>query len=280
VAGKQAVGRERAPGLATARTRPALARDEVDRLFRRVRAAGDPAARDALIESFLPLARGIALRYRRPREPLDDLFQVASLGLVKAVDRFDPSRGVAFSTYAVPTMTGEVKRYRRDVGWAVHVPRALQEDTLRVEAAIERLSQGGRSPTPADVASHLEMSPEDVLAAIEAGLASRAASLDAPCVTDGASETAGDRFGHVDFRYELVDLDATLSQALEDVAPRERAILYLRFVEDRTQSEIARSIGISQMQVSRLIRRTLKRLRDAIADGPMVSLSSEVGGNA
>jgi RNA polymerase sigma-B factor len=190
--------------------------------------------------------------------------QVASLGLLKAVDRFDPARGLAFSTFAVPTITGELKRYRRDVGWALRVPRSLQEDTLRVEAAADRLSQSGRSPTPADIAADLEMSTEDVLAAMEAGLASRTASLDAPAATDEASEAAGERLGRVDGRYELVELEATLAPALGEVAPRERAILHLRFVEDRTQSEIARSVGISQMQVSRLLRRTLDSLREAI----------------
>lgn len=239
--------------------------DDIDELFWRFCESGDVWARDALIEHFLPLAKAIALRYLRPRESLDDLYQVASLGLVKAVDRFDPSRGLAFSTFAVPTITGELKRFRRDMGWALRVPRSLQEDTLRVEAATDRLSQGGRSPTPRDIAAYLEMSTEEVLAAIEAGLASCAASLDAPVGGDDASESAGERVGRVDGRYESVELEATLAPALHDVAPRERAILYLRFVEDRTQSEIARTIGISQMQVSRLIRRTLDSLREVIA---------------
>lgn len=237
----------------------------VDELFARLRESQDPAVRDALVEHYLPLARAIALRFLRPRESIDDLYQVASLGLVKAVDRFDPARGLAFSTYAVPTISGEIKRYRRDVGWALRVPRSLQEDTLRVEAAAERLTQSGRTPTPARIAAHLEMSTEGVLAAIEAGLALRPTSLDAPLAGDRTTETTGERFGGVDGHYELVELAATLSPALDGVPPRERAILYLRFVEDRTQSEIARLVGISQMQVSRLIRRTLEGMREVIA---------------
>jgi RNA polymerase sigma-B factor len=265
VADDNAMGRECERGWRRVPANGIPSRHEVDQLFWRLRESRDTTARETLIGHFLPLARRIALHYLRPREALDDLYQVASLGLVKAVDRFDAARGLAFSTFAVPTITGEIKRYRRDVGWALRVPRSLQEDTLRVESAAERLSQGGGSPTPADIAAYLEMPTEDVLAAIEAGLASRTVSLDAPLAGDGASEAPGERFGRVDGRYELVELEATLAPALDEVAPRERAILYLRFVEDRTQSEIARSVGLSQMQVSRLIRRTLDSLRETIA---------------
>jgi RNA polymerase sigma-B factor len=265
VAGERLMAQECERGWSRSTANGIPSEYDADELFWRYCESRDAAARDALIEHYLPLARAIALRYLRPRESLDDLYQVASLGLVKAVDRFDPARGLAFSTYAVPTISGEIKRYRRDVGWALRVPRSLQEDTLRVEAAADRMSQRGRSPTPADIAAYLEMSIEDVLAAIEAGLASRTASLDAPQANGGTSETAGERVGGVDGRYELVELEATLAPALDEVAPRERTILYLRFVEDRTQSEIARSVGISQMQVSRLIRRTLDTLREAVA---------------
>jgi RNA polymerase sigma-B factor len=210
----------------------------------------------------------MAVRYQRPGEPLDDLFQVACVALIKAVDRFDPDRGVTFSSYAVPTMAGELKRYRRDHAWAVHVPRSLQELVLKVEGVVDELSQSGRSPTPNDVSAHLDIPIEDVLSAMEAGSAFRAASLDAPRRTDdGELRSAGDWLGDEDPRYELVEHDATLTPALKELARRERLILHLRFVEDMSQSEIARRIGVSQMQVSRLIRQTLARLRETVSAG-------------
>lgn len=240
----------------------------VDELFERYRDSRDGASRDALIEGFLPLARRIAARYQRPAEPLDDLFQVACVALIKAVDRFEPDRGVTFSSYAVPTMAGELKRYRRDHAWAVHVPRSLQELVLKVEGVVDQLAQRGRSPTPNEVAAHLDIPIEDVLSAMEAGSAFRAASLDAPRRTDdGELRSAGEWIGDEDPRYELVEHDATIAPALKQLARRERLILHLRFVEDMSQSEIARRIGVSQMQVSRLIRQTLSRLREAVSNG-------------
>src|SRR4051812_7411061 len=186
---------------------PAQARAREDhRLMTRYHHHGDTAARDELVERFLPLARQLARRYQRGHEPLDDLIQVASIGLVKAVDRFDPDRGSAFSSYAVPTILGELKRYFRDAGWAVHVPRGMQERVMSVNQAIGRLSRDlGRSPTPAEVADALGEGPEQVLEAMEAAIAYDAVSLDAPARArdDEGGDTYADSVGVVDERYEL-----------------------------------------------------------------------------
>jgi RNA polymerase sigma-B factor len=233
-------------------------------LFQRWQRDRDPAAREALVERFLPLARSLARRYDRSSEPFDDLMQVASLGLVKAVDRYDPSRGHAFASFAVPTILGELKRYFRDSGWAVHVPRGPQERALKVEEAQQRLTlKTGRSPTVDQIAQYLEMSTEDVLGALQAGQAYDALSLDAPRPSrDGDADTYGDSLGCEDERYELVDADVTVAEALCHLPERERRVLQLRFVEDLTQTEIAKRIGVSQMQVSRLLRRSLEQLRE------------------
>src|SRR3954462_12356305 len=166
---------------------PAQARAREDRrLLNRYHHQGDTAARDELVERFLPLARQLARRYQRGNEPLDDLIQVASIGLVKAVDRFDPSRGSAFSSYAVPTILGELKRYFRDAGWAVHVPRGMQERVMSVNQAMTRLARDlGRSPTPSEVAEAVGGDPEEVLEAMEAAIAYDAVSLDAPTRKSG-----------------------------------------------------------------------------------------------
>jgi RNA polymerase sigma-B factor len=225
---------------------------------------GDASARTAAVERFLPLARQLARRYQRGNEPLDDLIQVASIGLVKAVDRFDPERGSAFSSYAVPTILGELKRYFRDAGWAVHVPRGMQERVMNMNQAIGRLARDlGRSPTPAEVAEALNEDPEQVLEAMEAAIAYDAVSLDAPSRAsdeDGA-DTYADSVGVVDERYELVEYAAAIAPTVKALPERDRLVLRLRFDEDLTQLEIAERIGVSQMHVSRLIRRALTRLR-------------------
>ena len=237
--------------------------DSDRRLIARYHRHGDAAAREELVARFLPLARQLARRYQRGREPLDDLVQVASVGLVKAVDRFDPDRGTAFSSYAVPTILGELKRYFRDAGWAVHVPRGMQERVLEVNAALAKLArQLGRSPSPADVARELSLTNEEVLEAMEAAVAYDAISLEAPRSgedSDGAQYA--DMLGTEDERFELIELGATIAPTLKALPPRDRLVLHLRFVEDLTQSEIAGRIGVSQMHVSRLIRRALTRLR-------------------
>jgi RNA polymerase sigma-B factor len=190
--------------------------------------------------------------------------QVASLGLVKAVDRFDTSRGTAFSSFAVPTILGELKRYFRDLGWSVHVPRGAQEMALKVEEAQQRLTtKTGRPPSVPDLAQYLEMSIEDVLDALETASAHHSTSLDAPR-DDGEEEsgTLADAFGEIDERFELVDASVTIAAAAEQLSTRERKVLMLRFVEDMTQTQIAEQIGVSQMQVSRILRRALARLRE------------------
>lgn len=228
---------------------------------------GDTSARERLIDRFLPLARQLARRYQRANEPLDDLMQVAAVGLVKAVDRFDPERGTAFSSYAVPTILGELKRHFRDCGWAVHVPRGMQERVMAVNQAIARLSRAhGRSPCAAELAAALSLTTEQVLEAMEAAVAYDAVSLDgsrAPDQDDG--DSYADSLGADDERFELVEYGATIAPTLRALAPRDRMVLHLRFVEDLTQSEIAARIGVSQMHVSRLIRRALERLR-AVAE--------------
>jgi RNA polymerase sigma-B factor len=240
------------------------------RLLERYQEDHDQAARNALIERFLPLARQLARRYERQDEPLDDLLQVASMGLVKAIDRFDPTRGTAFSSFAVPTIIGELKRYFRDVGWAVHVPRGMQERALEVNRAVSQLSRTlGRSPNPAEIAGFTDLTHEEVLEAMEAATAYDSVSLEAPRATgegDGEADEVGvlDRLGGEDPGYELAEYTATLAPQLRALSERDRLVLHLRFVEDLTQSEIAEQIGVSQMHVSRLIRRALEQVRMGI----------------
>jgi RNA polymerase sigma-B factor len=240
-------------------------RIENEELFARWQRDGDQRAREELVNRFLPLARNLARRYAGAREPFDDLLQVASLGLVKAIDRFDVDRGAAFSSFAVPTILGELKRYFRDLGWSVHVPRGAQEQALKVQEAHERLtSKTGRPPTINELAEYLELSVEDVLDALETSAAHHSTSLDAPREdrSNGESGTLVDAFGEEDRRYELVDETVTISVAAQELSPRERRVLALRFAGDMTQTQIAREIGVSQMQVSRILRRALQRVRE------------------
>ena len=224
---------------------------------------GDQTAREALVRRFMPLARSLARRYDRSSEPFEDLLQVASLGLLKALDRFDPALGHPFASFAVPTILGELRRHFRDAGWSVHVPRGSQERALKVRDAQERLANArGRAATVNELAEYLELSTEEIIDALQAIQAYESLSLDAPRpgATDEAS-TYGDAMGEEDGRYELVELDATVSSVLGQIPQREREILSMRFVEDLTQTEIAERVGISQMQVSRLLRRSLDQLR-------------------
>jgi RNA polymerase sigma-B factor len=242
----------------------ALPRTDSGELFVRWQKHGDQRAREELVERFLPLARKLARRYAGPREPFEDLMQVASLGLVKAVDRFDTERGTAFSSFAVPTILGELKRYFRDLGWSVHVPRGAQELALKVEEAQQQLTtRTGRPPSVQDLALYLEMDIEDVLEALETASAHHSTSLDAPR-EDGEEESGSlaDAFGEEDERYELIDASVTIAAAARQLSARERRVLVLRFVEDLTQTQIADQIGVSQMQVSRILRRALSRLRE------------------
>jgi RNA polymerase sigma-B factor len=236
---------------------------ELWRLFRRWQRDGDDGAREQLLQRYMPLARNLARRYGRSAEPFEDLLQVASLGLLKALDRYDTDRGHPFVAFAVPTILGEMRRYFRDSGWSVHVPRGAQERALKVRDARERLAnERGRAPTVNQLAEYLELDAGDVIDALHALQAYETLSLDAPRSTgDGEAVAYGDSVGHDDERYELVELDATLSAVLGHIPPRERAILHMRFVDDLTQTEIAERVGISQMQVSRLLRRSLDQLR-------------------
>jgi RNA polymerase sigma-B factor len=246
----------------------ALLGDDTDALFDRWRRQGDHAAREALVRQFMPLARRLARRYGRSSEPFEDLVQVASLGLLKALDRFDPERGHPFSSFAVPTILGEMRRYFRDSGWSVHVPRGEQERALRVRDAQDNFANThGRAPTVNQLAEYLELDIEEVIDALQAIQAYEALSLDAPRASpDGEAMTFGDSVGHEDERYELVELGATLGAALEQIPQREQVILRMRFVEDLTQAEIAARVGVSQMQVSRVLRRSLDRLRALTED--------------
>jgi RNA polymerase sigma-B factor len=239
-------------------------------LFALVREHGDARARELLIERYLPLARRLARRYQRAEEPLEDLVQVASLGLIKAVDRFDVGREVVFSSYAVPTILGELRRHFRDRTWSVRVPRDLQELALRVDHAVTRLSVGERrSPSVSEIARAVDASSEQVLDALEAAAAYRAASLDASRSTTHGEETGesiADTLGAQEAGFQRAEERATLEPLLARLSPRERVVLQLRFGEDLTQAEIGERIGVSQMQISRLIRQALARMRAGTDD--------------
>lgn len=223
----------------------------------------DPEARDALVLMYRPLAEYLARRFDGRGEPAEDLAQVASLALIKAIDRFDPGRGVKFTTYATATIVGELKRHFRDKGWTLRVPRRLQEAALRVSGAVGELYQDlGRSPTVHQIAERTGLSEEEVLEGMEAVHAYSPASLDAPEGEDGT--TAADRLGTEDDSLRLMDAWATVGPALRQLPGRERRILYLRFLRGLTQSQIAEVLGISQMHVSRLLGRTLRSLREAV----------------
>ncbi|MFE9920858.1 RNA polymerase sigma factor SigF [Streptomyces sp. NPDC005774] len=220
--------------------------------------------RNRLVRMHLPLVEHLARRFRNRGEPLDDLTQVATIGLIKSVDRFDPDRGVEFSTYATPTVVGEIKRHFRDKGWAVRVPRRLQELRLALTTATAELSQQhGRSPTVHELAEKLAISEEEVLEGLESANAYSTLSLDVPD-TDDESPAVADTLGSEDEALEGVEYRESLKPLLEDLPPREKRILLLRFFGNMTQSQIAQEVGISQMHVSRLLARTLAQLREKL----------------
>jgi RNA polymerase sigma-B factor len=238
-------------------------------LLRRYARERSAIVREELVERFMPLARRLAARYAGGAEPFDDLVQVASVGLVKAIDRFDPARGTAFSTFAVPTILGELKRHFRDRGWSVHVPRDVQERILKVERALADLpSKLGHSPTVHDIAERIEATDEEVLEAMHAAQGHHAVSLDAASSLADGDEPAplGDRIGEEDLSFYTVEYGASIKPVLAEISKRDRRVLHLRFVEDLTQSEIAEKVGVSQMHVSRILRATIEMLRKEVPE--------------
>ncbi len=220
------------------------------------------AVRDELVRMHLPLVEYLARRFRNRGEPYDDLVQVATIGLIKSVDRFETDRGVEFSTYATPTIVGEIKRHFRDKGWTIRVPRRLQELKLSLSKATSELAQrNGGSPTVAELAAHLELSEEEILEGMESAHAYSAVSLDAPGGDDSDSPSVADSLGVHDMALESVEYRESLKPLLERLPAREKRILLLRFFGGQTQSQIAAELGISQMHVSRLLARTLGQLR-------------------
>jgi RNA polymerase sigma-B factor len=235
-------------------------------LWERFARQRDPATREELVRRYLPFAKNLALRYRGASESFDDLVQVASLGLVNAIDRFDPDRGAPFTAFASPTILGELKRHFRDRVWTVRVPRGLHDRMAEVEKAISELTvELQRSPAVGEIASRMEVDPADVLEVLEANHNRRPLSLDRPVGSEEADESpAAEWVGDEDRGYELVEDRLALEGALPQLDERERLVLRLRFAEDMTQSQIAEQIGHSQMHVSRILRRTLDRIRTEV----------------
>jgi RNA polymerase sigma-B factor len=237
-------------------------------LLRRYHEDGDLAAREELIERYMSLVRSLARRYAYRGEQLDDLVQIGAIGLIKAIDRFDLERGVELTTYATPNIIGEIKRHFRDKGWSVRVPRGLQELNVQVSKLIEQLTvQLGRSPTIPELAKAAGVEEEQVLEAIESGRAYSSVSLS----TGGGSDEDGEldpleSLGTIEHEYEVSEDRAMLAPGFKMLDERERKILHLRFFSGLTQSQIAAEIGISQMHVSRLIRRSLEKIREEIAE--------------
>ena len=239
-----------------------------DELLRRYREAEDPAALEEIVVRFEPLARSVARRYHARGEPLEDLTQVAMVGLLKAVARFDPDRGFAFTSFATPTMLGELKRYFRDSGWAVHVPRGVKERALGVATATDELSlKLGRSPSLEELAAALDATEEQTLEAIEAYHARHAAPLEAGSDDDEAGVPAlAAVLGAEDARLEQAEYLTMIAKGVKTLSESDRLILYLRFGRDLTQSEIASRVGTSQMQVSRLLRAAIEKIRRVSGD--------------
>jgi RNA polymerase sigma-B factor len=258
----------------------ARAREMFERLA--VLPADDPERariRGYLVELHLPLVEYLARRFRNRGEWLDDLTQVATIGLIKSIDRFDLERGVEFSTYATPTIVGEIKRHFRDKGWAVRVPRRLQELKLSLTKAIGDLAQRqGRAPTVSELAAHLQMTEEEVLEGLESANAYSTVSLDAPDSGDEDAPAVSDSLGMVDEALEGVEYRESLKPLLEQLPPREKKILLLRFFGNMTQSQIATELGISQMHVSRLLARTLAQLRQGLTTEDLRALGAYLAG--
>ncbi len=247
------------------RNEPSLDPAAERRLWKLV-AGGDERAREELVRNYLPFAEAMAKRYRTAREPHEDLEQVASMGLIKAVDRFDPERGVPFKGFAGPTILGELKRHFRDRVWTVRVPRSVQEGIAEVETATADLeAELQRTPSIGEIAAHLGKEQTDVLEVLEANLNRRPVSIDRTMRTDeDDSAPAAERIGTEDEGYELIEGRLTIEQELPHLDERERRVIELRFADDMTQSQIAAEIGCSQMQVSRILRGALGKLRERV----------------
>lgn len=241
-------------------------KEKTRELFRRFKEEGDMDAREKLVMSHLNLVRFIANKFKNRGEPIDDLIQVGYLGLLKAIDRFDPSRGLEFTTFATPTIMGEIKRHFRDKGWSVRVPRRLQELSAKVNQATDTLtSQLQRSPTIAEIADYLDATVDEVLEAMESSSAYSSVSLEAPSgADDDDTPSVIDRYATGDSDLAFTDDRIIIEEALASFSPRERDVIEMRFLKGMTQIEIAEKLGISQVQVSRLLRRTLKKIQDKI----------------
>lgn len=241
-------------------------KEKTRELFRRFKEEGDMDAREKLVMSHLNLVRFIANKFKNRGEPIDDLVQVGYLGLLKAIDRFDPGRGLEFTTFATPTIMGEIKRHFRDKGWSVRVPRRLQELSAKVNQATDTLtSQLQRSPTVAEIADYLDATVDEVLEAMESSSAYSSVSLEAPSGTDDDdTPSVIDRYATEDSDLAFTDDRIIIEEALASFSPREREVIEMRFLKGMTQIEIAEKLGISQVQVSRLLRRTLKKIQDKI----------------
>jgi RNA polymerase sigma-B factor len=243
----------------------AVAKPEEERSHELFSRLPDGAAREELVGLYRPLAEYLARRFYGRGEPLEDLIQVANIGLIKAIDRFDPGREVKFSTYATATIVGELKRHFRDKGWALRVPRRLQESGLKVGRAVTDLSQEfGRAPTVREIGQHTGLSEEEVLEAMETVHAYTTASLDAPTDEEGA--TSLQKLGEEDETFELLEAWTSVAPAIRSLPARERRILFLRFFRGLTQTQIAQEMHISQMHVSRLLSRTLRELRETVEE--------------
>lgn len=250
----------------TQSTKTAWDKEKTRELFRRYKEEGDMDAREKLVMSHLNLVRFLANKFKNRGEPLDDLVQVGYLGLLKAIDRFDPSRGLEFTTYATPTILGEIKRHFRDKGWSVRVPRRLQELSAKVNQATDTLTtQLQRSPTIEEVADYLDASVDEVLEAMESSSAYSSVPLEGTGSSEGEdAPSIIDRYASEDNELSFTDDRLVIEEALQSFSPREREVIELRFLKGMTQIEIAQQLGISQVQVSRLLRRTLKRIQDKI----------------
>jgi RNA polymerase sigma-B factor len=264
MADERHIGTEKASAVPAAEAQ--LARDT--ELWRRFARDRDPAVREELVRRYMPFAKRLALRYRGASESFDDLLQVASLGLLNAVDRFDPERGIPFTAFASPTILGELKRHFRDRVWTVRVPRGLHDRMAEVEKAITELTKElQRSPSVGEIAERLELEQTDVLEVMEANHNRRPLSLDRPAsAEDGEDSPPTEWIGEEDESFELVEGRIALDAALPYLDERERLVLRLRFAEDMTQSQIAERIGHSQMHVSRILRRALNRIREQIRE--------------